>query len=109
MLFRSDVGRHNALDTITGWMLLHAVAGADKILFTTARMTGEMVIKAAQCGIPIVVSRNGISGMAYDLAVELRMTLIGRAANRHFLCYVGADRVDAEPQLHPTAIPTAGD
>jgi FdhD protein len=104
-----DVGRHNALDTISGWMLLHAVAGADKILFTTARLTGEMVIKAAQSGIPIIVSRNGVTGMAYDLAAELRMTLIGRAANRHFVCYVGADRYDPEPELYPTALPTAAD
>jgi FdhD protein len=92
-----DVGRHNALDTITGWMLMHAVAGGDKILFTTARLTGELVIKAAQSGIPILVSRNGVSAMAYDLASKLGMTLFGRAANRHFLCYVGVERFDPEP------------
>jgi len=92
-----DVGRHNAVDTITGWMVMHGVAGADKILFTTARLTSEMVMKAAQSGIPIAVSRNGVSTMAFDLATRFGMTLFGRAVNRHFLCYVGAERVDAEP------------
>jgi FdhD protein len=91
-----DVGRHNAVDTIAGWMALHGVAGADKILFTTGRLTSEMVLKAAQCGVPIVVSRNGVSAMGYDLAARFAMTLFGRAANRHFICYVGAERFDAE-------------
>jgi FdhD protein len=94
-----DVGRHNAVDTITGWMVMHGVAGADKILFTTARLTSEMVMKSAQSGIPILVSRNGVSAMAYDLASKLGMTLFGRAANRRFLCYVGAERFDAEPAV----------
>jgi FdhD protein len=98
-----DVGRHNAVDTITGWMLLHGIPGADKILFTTARLTGEMVMKCAQSGIPIAVSRNGVSTMAYDLARRLGMSLFGRAAHRHFLCYVGADRFDAEPAAGQTA------
>ena len=91
-----DVGRHNAVDTIAGWMALHGVAGADKILFTTGRLTSEMVLKAAQCGVPILVSRNGVSAMGYDLAARFGMTLLGRAANRHFICYVGAERFDAE-------------
>jgi FdhD protein len=98
-----DVGRHNAVDTITGWMLVHGVSGGDKILFTTARLTGELVMKAAQSGIPIAVSRNGISAMAYDLARKLGMTLFGRAAHRRFICYVGTERFDAEsePQSSP--------
>jgi FdhD protein len=90
-----DVGRHNALDTITGWMLLHGVAGGDKTLFTTGRLSAEMVIKAAYSGIPVLVSRNGVTAMGYDLAQRLTMTLFGRAAKGRFLCYAGADRFDA--------------
>jgi FdhD protein len=90
-----DVSRHNALDTIAGWMLLHGVSGADKILFTTGRLSAEMVIKAAYSGIPIVVSRNGVTGMGQELARRLGMTLFGRAAKERFLCYVGAERFDA--------------
>jgi FdhD protein len=91
-----DVGRHNALDTVSGWMALHGIDGGDKILFTTGRLTGEMVIKAAQSGVPIVVSRNGVSTMGYDLAKKFGMALFGRAVNRRFHCYVGAERFDAE-------------
>ena len=91
-----DVSRHNGLDTVSGWMALHGIHGADKILFTTGRLTGEMIIKAAQSGVPIVVSRNGVSSMGYDLAKKFGMTLFGRAVNRRFHCYVGAERFDAE-------------
>jgi FdhD protein len=91
-----DVSRHNALDTVSGWMALHGIDGGDKILFTTGRLTGEMIIKAAQCGVPIVVSRNGVSTMGYELAQKFGMALFGRAVNRRFHCYVGAERFDAE-------------
>jgi FdhD protein len=92
-----DVSRHNGVDTITGWMALHGVPGGDKILFTTGRLTSEMVMKSAHNGIPILVSRNGVTAMGHDLAAKLGMTLFGRAANRRFLCYVGAERFDGEP------------
>jgi len=91
-----DVSRHNGLDTVSGWMALHGIDGGDKILFTTGRLTGEMVIKAALSGVPIVVSRNGVSTMGYDLAKKFGMALFGRAINRRFHCYVGAERFDAE-------------
>ena len=91
-----DVSRHNGLDTVSGWMALHGIDGGDKTLFTTGRLTGEMVIKAAQSGVPIVVSRNGVSTMGYDLAKKFGMALFGRAVNRRFHCYVGAERFDAE-------------
>jgi len=91
-----DVSRHNGLDTVSGWMALHGIDGGDKILFTTGRLTGEMVIKAAQSGVPIVVSRNGVSTMGYDLAKKFGMTLIGRAVKRRFICYVGAERLGTE-------------
>ncbi|MET4576091.1 formate dehydrogenase accessory sulfurtransferase FdhD [Ottowia thiooxydans] len=104
LVFVEDVGRHNAIDTIAGWMLMHGVTGANKVFFTTGRLTSEMVIKAAQMGVPIVVSRNGVTAMGHDLASQLGMTLFGRAANRHFLCYTGFDRFDAEPDLQPQAL-----
>lgn len=101
LMFVEDVGRHNAIDTIAGWMALHGVAGADKLFYTTGRLTSEMVMKAAQMGVPIVVSRNGVTQMGHELATRLGMTLFGRAANRHFLCYTGFERFDAEPLPPP--------
>lgn len=89
-----DVSRHNGVDTVTGWMALHGVAGGDKILFTTGRLTGEMVMKAAFNGIPILITRNGVTDMGYAIATRLRMALFGRAANRRYLCYSGAERFD---------------
>lgn len=91
-----DVSRHNALDTISGWMIQHGISGGDKVLFTTGRLTAEMVIKAAQSGVPIVVSRNGVSTMGYDLARKFGMALVGRAVNRRFHCYTGSERLDAD-------------
>ena len=98
LLFVEDVGRHNAIDTIAGWMWLNGVDGADKVFYTTGRLTSEMVIKSAQMGVAIVVSRSGITQMGHALAVRLGMTLFGRAVNRHFLCYSGFDRFDAAPE-----------
>lgn len=98
LTFVEDVGRHNAIDTIAGWMWLHGVAGGDKAFYTTGRLTSEMVIKSAQMGVPIIVSRSGITQMGHELAQRLGMTLFGRATNRHFICYGGFDRFDAEPE-----------
>lgn len=98
LVFVEDVGRHNAIDTIIGWMLLHGVGGGDKVFYTTGRLTSEMVMKAAHIGVPIVVSRNGVTAMGLDVASRVGMTLIGRAVKRRFLCYVGAERFDAEPE-----------
>jgi FdhD protein len=97
LVFEEDVGRHNAIDAITGWMRLHGVPGSDKTFYTTGRLTSEMVMKSAQIGVPIIVSRNGVTAMGYEMASRLGMTLFGRAANRRFLCYTGAERFDAEP------------
>jgi FdhD protein len=99
-VFVEDVGRHNAIDTIAGWMSMRGVGGADKAFYTTGRLTSEMVMKAAQLGVPIVVSRNGVTAMGHELASKLGMTLFGRAANRHFLCYCGTERFDSEPEVH---------
>jgi FdhD protein len=101
-----DVGRHNAIDSIAGWMWMtgdapQGVSGSDKILYTTGRLTSEMVMKAALMGVPIIVSRNGVTQMGLDMASRLGMTLFGRAANRHFICYTGFERFDAQPDLRP--------
>ncbi|MFO1339104.1 MAG: formate dehydrogenase accessory sulfurtransferase FdhD [Burkholderiaceae bacterium] len=102
--FVEDVGRHNAIDTIAGWMWLNGVSGEDKAFYTTGRLTSEMVMKAAHMGVPIVVSRNGVTQMGHELASRLGMTLFGRAANKHFLCYTGFDRFDSEPLPEPAAM-----
>ena len=98
LMFVEDVGRHNAIDSIAGWMGLHDVPGADKSFYTTGRLTSEMVMKAAQMGVPIIVSRNGVTAMGHELASRLGMTLFGRASNKHFLCYTGLERFDSEPE-----------
>jgi FdhD protein len=96
LMFVEDVGRHNAIDTIAGWMALHDVVAHDKVFYTTGRLTSEMVLKSAQIGVPIIVSRNGVTAMGHEMAERLGMTLFGRALNRHFLCYSGFERFDAE-------------
>lgn len=104
LVYMEDVGRHNAVDKVAGWMWQAGEPGADKILYTTGRLTSEMVIKAAQMGVAIVVSRNGATQMGLALAERLGMALFGRAAPRHFLCYSGFARYDPEPQPAPLAV-----
>jgi FdhD protein len=101
LLFVEDVGRHNAIDTIAGWMWLQheEVRSDDKVFYTTGRLTSEMIIKSAQMGVPIVVSRSGITQMGLDIARQLGLCAIGRATNKHFLCYTGAERLVLEPGL----------
>ena len=98
LMFIEDVGRHNAIDTIAGWMWMNGVNGADKVFYTTGRLTSEMVMKSAQIGVPIIVSRNGVTAMGHEMATRLGMTLFGRASNRHFICYTGFERFDSEPE-----------
>jgi FdhD protein len=106
LTFVEDVGRHNAIDTIAGWMWLHGVDGADKTFYTTGRLTSEMVIKSAQMGVPIIVSRSGATQMGLQVAQQLGLALFGRATNRHFLCYCGFDRFDAQPEpARPRLVP----
>jgi FdhD protein len=88
-----DVGRHNAVDAIAGQMWLDRVAGADKIFYTTGRLTSEMVIKCAQMEVPILVSRSGLTQMGYEVARRTGLTMIGRAAGgKHYLLFTGEQR-----------------
>ncbi|MDD2808396.1 formate dehydrogenase accessory sulfurtransferase FdhD [Rhodoferax sp.] len=101
-VFIEDVGRHNALDTIAGWMWMQAgavVSGTDKVFYTTGRLTSEMVIKSAQMGVPIVVSRSGITHMGLEVAQRLGLCAIGRATHKRFLCYSGVERLQLQPEL----------
>jgi FdhD protein len=100
LIFVEDVGRHNAIDTIAGWMAMQGMAtlkNADMhtpyVFYTTGRLTSEMIIKAAQMGIAIVVSRSGITQMGYDMAQRLGLCAIGRAVNQHFVMYTHAQRI----------------
>jgi len=101
LTFIEDVGRHNAADAIAGFMWLEGTGGGDKIFYTTGRLTSEMVIKVAQMGIPVLLSRSGITHMGLTLAQRLGVTLIARAKGRHFLCYNGAGTIalDAVPDV----------
>ncbi len=90
LMFVEDVGRHNAVDAIAGRMWLDRLDGGDKIFYTTGRLTSEMVIKAAQMGIPFLVSRSGLTQMGYEIAQKVGLTMIGRAMNKHYLLFTGA-------------------
>ena len=92
LMFVEDVGRHNAVDAIAGRMWLDRLDGGDKIFYTTGRLTSEMVIKAAQMGIPFLVSRSGLTQMGYEIAQKVGLTMIGRAMNKHYLLFTGTQR-----------------
>ena len=96
LMFVEDVGRHNAVDAIAGQMWLDRIEGGDKIFYTTGRLTSEMVIKAAQMGIPFLVSRSGLTQMGYEIAKKVGITMIGRATNKHYLLFTGGQRFRAE-------------
>ena len=99
LVYMEDVGRHNAVDKVAGWMLSEGVGGADKIMYTTGRLTSEMVIKCAHMGIPVLASRSGFTAWGVDIAREVGMTLIGRMRGRRFQCLSGEERLirDADP------------
>ena len=90
--FVEDVGRHNAVDAIAGWMWLEGIDGADKIFYTTGRLTSEMVIKCAQIGVPVLLSRSGLTQMGFELAGRLGLTMIGRCQGKHYLLFSGGER-----------------
>lgn len=105
-----DVGRHNAADAIAGRMWLQGIDGADKIFYTTGRLTSEIVMKTAFMGIPTLLSRSGVTQMGLELAQEIDMTMIARAKGRHFMIYNGRDNMefDAIPPERRTPPPTKG-
>jgi len=93
LVYMEDVGRHNAVDKIAGWMFLRGVSGADKVFYTTGRLTSEMVIKTVQMEIPILISRSGFTESGVDLARQAGLTLIGRARGKRFTVLSGAERI----------------
>ena len=102
LLFVEDVGRHNAVDTIAGWMWMNDIDGHDKVFYTTGRLTSEMVIKSAQMGVPVAVSRSGITQMGLDVALRVGLCAIGRATNKRFLCFSAPERLVMQPELAQT-------
>jgi FdhD protein len=103
LMFVEDVGRHNAVDAIAGFMWLDGIDGSDKVFYTTGRLTSEMVIKCAQMRIPFLVSRSGLTKMGHTIALKTGITMLGRASGRHYLAFTGKERlVRTSPQ--PTAL-----
>ncbi|MBO9649027.1 MAG: formate dehydrogenase accessory sulfurtransferase FdhD [Variovorax sp.] len=107
--FVEDVGRHNAIDTIAGWIAMQPAheLGGGRVFYTTGRLTSEMIIKSAQMGVAVVVSRSGITQMGHEVANRVGLCAIGRATNRRFLCFAGAGRLLLQPELADARQPAA--
>ncbi len=107
LIYMEDVGRHNAIDKIAGYMLLNGVEPDGKLFYTTGRLTSEMVIKCVQMQIPILISRSGFTAWGVDLARKANLTLIGRARGKRFLCVAGESRIvfDTDPSRVPDESP----
>jgi len=103
LVYMEDVGRHNAVDKIAGWMFFEKAEAQDKILYTTGRLTSEMVIKTAMMGIPVLASRSGFTAWGVEIARQVGLTLIGRMRGKRFVCLSGEERLirDADPESVP--------
>ena len=110
LVYMEDVGRHNAVDKIAGWMLSENVAAADKVMYTTGRLTSEMVIKCALMGIPVLASRSGFTAWGVEIAQQVGLTLIGRMKGQRFVCLAGEYRLirDADPHAIADEQPKSG-
>ncbi|MEE9453686.1 MAG: formate dehydrogenase accessory sulfurtransferase FdhD [Paracoccaceae bacterium] len=93
LIYMEDVGRHNAVDKIAGWMMLEGIEAGDKMLYTTGRLTSEMVIKTAMMGIPTLASRSGFTAWGVEIARQVGLTLVGRMRGKRFICLSGQDRL----------------
>lgn len=103
LVYMEDVGRHNAVDKIAGWMFQNQIEPADKILYTTGRLTSEMVIKTALMGIPVLASRSGFTAWGVEIAQKVGLTCLGRMRGKRFVCLSGGDRLirDIDPENAP--------
>lgn len=100
LVYMEDVGRHNAVDKVAGWMVMNGADAADKILYTTGRLTSEMVIKSVLMGIPVLVSRSGFTAWGVELARQADLTLIGRMRGHRYVCLSGHHRLIADHDAH---------
>lgn len=106
LVYMEDVGRHNAVDKISGWMFRHGEAAADKMLYTTGRLTSEMVIKCALMGIPVLASRSGFTAWGVEIARQVGLTVIGRMRGQRFVCLSGEERLVRD--VDPSSVPDEG-